>query len=135
MSETILQDVRKDGAELLPRLGETIGATARASVVYGEPVIREGITVVPVAKVRYGYGGGSGRRTPGARGAQEAASEEVGTGGGAGVQAAPLGYIEIRDGRSRFRRIRDPAATTARIAVVGGLGLLALASLRRLLRG
>ena len=130
MNETIVQEVQRDGAELLPRLGETIGATARASVVYGEPVEREGITVVPVAKVRYGFGGGSGRR-----GTEEADAAQTGTGGGAGVQAFPLGYIEVRDGRSRFRRIRDPAGTTVRIAVVGGLGLLALGSLRRLLRG
>ena len=112
-----------------------MGASARASLVYGEPVTREGITVIPVAKVRYGFGGGEGRQGgPGREGAERAqATEASGTGGGAGLQAFPLGYIELRDGRSRYRRIRDPAATTLRIAVVGGLGLLLLGSVRRLL--
>lgn len=123
MTETITEAMKKDGPELVPRIGETIGRTARASLAYGEPIHREGITVVPVAKVRYGFGAGTGRR----------GDEETGNGGGGGVQASPLGYIEVRDGRSRFRRIRDPSATTARIAVVGGLAVLLVGSVRRLM--
>src|SRR6185437_1716047 len=46
--------------ELLERIGKTVGQRAQASAVYGEPVEREGLTVIPVAKARFGFGGGGG---------------------------------------------------------------------------
>ena len=39
-----------------------LGAVARAATVFGEPVERGGITVIPVAKARWGFGGGAGQR-------------------------------------------------------------------------
>jgi uncharacterized spore protein YtfJ len=42
------------------RLAERLGLSASAKTVFAEPVQREGVTVIPVAKVRYGSGGGGG---------------------------------------------------------------------------
>lgn len=56
-----------------------------------------GVTVIPVARARWGFGGGSGDNPEGR-----------GSGGGGGVGVAPLGYIEVRDGSAEFRPIRDP---------------------------
>lgn len=81
------------------RLAERLGASAKAATVFGDPVERDGVTVIPVARVRWGVGGGSGRR----RGEQN-----EGTGGGGGVQAAPLGFIELRGGQAHYRRVHDP---------------------------
>jgi len=44
--------------ELLERIGQTVGRRAQASAVFGEPVQREVVTVIPVAKARFGFGGG-----------------------------------------------------------------------------
>ena len=52
--------------ELLQRLGETIGGKANVSTLFGEPVEREGVTVIPVAKARFGFGGGAGGGAHGA---------------------------------------------------------------------
>ena len=38
-------------------LAETIGAAARASAVFGEPVEGQGVTVIPVARAKWGFGG------------------------------------------------------------------------------
>jgi uncharacterized spore protein YtfJ len=35
--------------ELLERVAQTVGQKAQASTIFGEPVEREGVTVVPVA--------------------------------------------------------------------------------------
>ncbi|MEJ2688211.1 MAG: spore germination protein GerW family protein [Gammaproteobacteria bacterium] len=122
MDESQSQDKEQDAAEFVPAIGAGIGRDARAGMVYGEPVQREGVTVVPVAKIRYGFGGG--RRAAGPAGA----------GGGGGARATPMGYIEIRDGQSSYHPIHDPATRTVRLAVGGVLGLLALRAVTRLLR-
>ena len=87
-------------------------------------VERAGVTVIPVAKARWGVGGGSG--TQGA--------ESEGTGGGGGVMVSPIGFIEVRDGSSSFKPIYDPMAILA-MAMGGGLAaLLLLRGLRKLVR-
>ena len=76
-------------------MAEKLGAVARAATVFGEPVERAGITVIPVAKARWGFGGGEGHR-----------KDEDGAGGGGGVQVTPVGFIEIKDQAANFRPIR-----------------------------
>ena len=74
-------------SSLVERLADRLGVTANARTVYGDAVEREGVTVIPVAKVSFGFGGGGG-----IQGARE------GSGGGGGLRAEPLGYIEIKNG-------------------------------------
>ena len=80
-------------------MAEKLGAVARASTVFGEPVEREGITVIPVAKARWGFGGGAGQR-------KQESGQEDGAGGGGGVQVTPVGFIEIKNNQANFRPIR-----------------------------
>ena len=46
--------------ELLERIGEAVGQKAQVSTIFGEPVERAHVTVIPVAKARFGFGGGGG---------------------------------------------------------------------------
>ena len=91
-------------------MAEKIGAVARAATIFGEPVERDGVTVVPVAKARWGFGGGVGQR-----------KGEDGAGGGGGVQVTPVGYIEMRNGRAEFRPIRTVSVP---LMIAGGMSLL-----------
>jgi uncharacterized spore protein YtfJ len=43
-----------------PRLFDRIGARFSAATVYGSPIERDGVTVVPVAAARFGIGAGGG---------------------------------------------------------------------------
>lgn len=97
-------------------MAEKLGAAARAATIYGEPVERNGITVIPVAKVRWGFGGGAGQRNDG-----------DGAGGGGGAQVSPVGFIEISQGRAEFRPIKlvSPAWIVA-----GGLAAILLLKIR-----
>jgi uncharacterized spore protein YtfJ len=83
--------------ELLERIGQTVGQIAQATI-FGEPVSREGVTVIPVAKARFGFGGGGGS------GSREGDEGSGGDGGG-GVAVSPIGYIEVRDRSAEFKRI------------------------------
>ena len=102
-------------------MAEKLGAVARASTVFGEPVERDGVTVIPVAKARWGFGGGAGQR-------REEGSEgklEDGAGGGGGVQVTPVGFIEIKNDAANFRPIRNVSVSW----IVAG-GILSLFLLR-----
>ena len=97
------------------RLAERLGMAASAKTVFAEPVEREGVTVIPVARVRYGFGGGGG-----------SGEEGAGNGGGGMVQAFPLGYIELKNGGSAFHRLRNPANVVRVVIAVGFVSMLML---------
>jgi|HubBroStandDraft_3_1064219.scaffolds.fasta_scaffold335362_1 uncharacterized spore protein YtfJ len=105
---------------LFEGLAERLGRSARAAAVFGEAVERDGVTVIPVARARWGMGGGSGPQ-PGRAG--------QGVGGGGGAITSPVGYIELRNGESRFKPIVDLKAVLG-LALAAG-ALLALALRRR----
>jgi uncharacterized spore protein YtfJ len=87
-----------NATEMLEKLGESLGSTATVKSVFGEPIHAEGKTVVPVAKVAYGFGGG-GRGNGGSR-------EQEG-GGGGGMRAFPAGALEITPTQTRFIPYND----------------------------
>jgi uncharacterized spore protein YtfJ len=116
---------------LIERLAERLGGSASAAAVYGTPIERDGLTVIPVANVRWGFGGGGGVDT-------KEAGSSGGSGGGGGAMAAPIGYIEIKDGEARFRPIKDPLSLPAvplTNVLAGIVGLLFVRSIVRLFRG
>jgi uncharacterized spore protein YtfJ len=115
MTETSTSSVpRRRGDELLSTLAERIGARLGAATVFGAPVERDGVTVVPVAVARFGIGAGSG---------MDPSKGQEGEGGGGGGTVTPTGYIEIKDGRSRFVPVVHPARMLTLVlgAVIAGL--------------
>jgi uncharacterized spore protein YtfJ len=105
---------RRRTDDLLAMLADRAGGRYAASSVFGTPVERDGVTVIPVASARFGFGGGSG---------SDPAKGQDGEGGGAGGMVTPAGYIELKDGRSRF----VPAVSPGRmLALMCGTILAAL---------
>jgi uncharacterized spore protein YtfJ len=78
--------------------------------VFGEPVERDGVVVIPAARVSGGAGGGGGGGTEGNGGA----------GSGFGLTARPVGAFVVRGGEVSWR----PAVDVTRI-VLGGQVVLA----------
>jgi uncharacterized spore protein YtfJ len=72
--------------------------------VYGDPIERDGILIIPAAKVGGGGGGGGDSENNG--------------GGGFGITARPVGAFVVRDGNVEF----EPAVDVNRVV---GLGVLA----------
>ena len=102
------------------KLMSTITGDLTPKRVFGEPIERDGVVLVPVASVRGGAGGGSGGR-----------DGEEGTGGGGGVTARGLGVFVVKDGTVSWQ----PALDVAKLAVAGQVFALAfMLVLRSILR-
>ena len=120
------------GAEgLLERLVDRIGGRTGVQAVFGEPIERQGVTIVPVARVRWGVGGGSGS---GPVAGMEGAATAGGTGGGGAAGAVPVGYIEIGPDGASFRSIADAYPSPLFLLAVGVMSAMVLRALARLLR-
>jgi uncharacterized spore protein YtfJ len=104
--------------DLLERIGLTVGNRAHVSTVFGEPVQREGLTVIPVARARFGFGGGGGS------GGREG-EEGSGGGGGGGASITPIGFIEVRNSSAEFKRIATPTDLVA-IAAAAAMAVLTI---------
>ena len=95
--------------EIVTRVGDQLGIRR----VFGEPVERDGIVVIPVAVAVGGGGGGTG-------------PDDEGGGGGFGGMVRGIGVYTIADGQVRF----IPAFDTTALAVMGvllaGLALRAM---------
>ena len=83
--------------------------------VFGEPYEKDGVTVIPAARVRGGAGGGSG---------EDPNSQGRGSGSGFGVTARPVGAFIVRDGDLNWR----PAVDVNRI-ILGGQVVVVVALL------
>ncbi len=114
---------KENKLNFIERLAEIFGASINAKYIYAEPVKRDGVTVIPVAKASYGLGGGIGKK-----------DTEEGGGGGGGVSLTPVGYIELKDGESRYRPTRDWLLLLPILAVTAPVILLSLRGIKRLLQ-
>lgn len=109
----------REERQFVTQVAEAIGRTASVETVFGEPVHRGEVTVIPVARIAWGFGGGGGPsrlgrgdggdpERPGASrmGRFWGAMPRRQGGGGGGARMQPMGYIVIRDGDAQFRPIR-----------------------------
>lgn len=119
MTTETAQPPRRRADELLSALAERIGARVSASTVYGTPIERDGVTVVPVAAVRIGIGAGGGT---------DPSKGQEGEGGGGGGSVTPAGYIELKDGGSRFVPIVHPARMLGLVCCAVLAGVLIMRS-------
>lgn len=128
--DKVSQDAEGIADGMVRALADKVGWAARADAVFGDPVERDDVTVIPVAKVRWGFGGGAGTDTSD----DGDMSSDSGGGGGAGVMASPLGFIEVRDGEATFRRVSDPAGYWPLLLAGGAAFWLVAKGLRTLFR-
>jgi uncharacterized spore protein YtfJ len=99
--------------------------SARAAMVFGEPITQDGVTVIPVARVNTKGGGGGGA------GPAQNGQTQHGRGGGFGMSARPVGVFVLRNGSVAWRPSVDINRVVLGGQIVAGLGLLTLRSLLR----
>ncbi|MFA5879568.1 MAG: spore germination protein GerW family protein [Candidatus Margulisiibacteriota bacterium] len=80
--------------DMLQNIIEKLNNSATVKTVFGEPIKAEGKTIIPVAKIGYGFGGGQGTKEAGLN------NDNLGMGGGMGVN--PIGVIEVTEEETRF---------------------------------
>jgi uncharacterized spore protein YtfJ len=96
--------------ELLGRIGSNVSVQR----VFGEPIDRDGITVVPVAVVAGGGGAGGGQQSDGSD-----SGGSDGSGGGFGLWSRGIGVYAIQDGQVRF----VPAVDVVALGLAGAMVL------------
>jgi uncharacterized spore protein YtfJ len=98
--------------ENLQTMLDPLSKSASVKSVYGEAIAANGKTIIPVARIAYGFGGGKGRKQG------EGHPGEEGEGGGGGVYAIPAGVIEVTDTETRFIAVHEKRKLAA-AALVG----------------
>ena len=113
-------------------LREVMGAATEAATVkrvFGGPIERDGVTVIPVASVRGGFGGGEGESPTQPPGASQAKPSNWG--GGGAWSASPAGVYLLRDGAATW----VPAVDVNRTILLGCLtGIVSLLVMRSIVR-
>jgi uncharacterized spore protein YtfJ len=107
--------------QLIDGAVEHLRTSASVKTVYGVPIVVDGKTVIPVAKVAYGFGGGSGTGTAGKNGH---GIPLEGEGAGGGVAAKPVGVVEITGQETKFVQFGQPKKLAIMALVGTGLGLV-----------
>lgn len=117
----VASDVGGRAAERELEMGfpETIAKAQDAVTVrrvYGEPYEKNGVTLIPAARVAGGGGGGAG---------EDAGGGGSGSGGGFGIGARPVGAYVIKGDEVRWQPAVDVSQVLAQLALVAlGLALL-----------
>jgi len=104
--------------DLIESAVEHLRTSASVKTVYGDPVVVDGKTIIPVARVAFGFGGGSGTKKLPETEDGEQSSDQTGEGAGGGMAAKPVGVVEISGEDTKF----VPFAQTKKLAFAGLIG-------------
>jgi uncharacterized spore protein YtfJ len=114
---------KDEKVSLIQKLTDSIQATLDNKLIFLEKIEKNGVIIIPVAKISYGFGGGDGFN-----------HHAKGQGGGAGFVAKPIGYIEIKNHESRFVSITSPISYPSLIFTTGIASYFILKGLTKLFR-
>ena len=78
-----------------------------ANTIVGQPIVSDGVTLIPISKVSFGLGGGGGNYAP-----KTGTEKNLTTGLGAGVKITPVAFLVVKEGTVRVLPVAVPAAST-----------------------
>ncbi len=99
-----------ENKNFLKKMVENLKENISIKNIFGAPIETKGKTIIPVAQLSFGMGGGSGT---GKRDDEEESSDITvenvsrGGGGGGGGSAKPKGVYEITEEETRFIPVQD----------------------------
>ncbi len=86
---------------------EKVREMVDTNTIVGQPITTpDGVTLIPISKVSFGFGGGGGdygKTTP---------KENFGGGSAAGVKIDPVAFLVIKDGTTRVLPVAVPPVNT-----------------------
>ena len=110
---------------LLQAIAERLHSSSSIHTIYGDPIEAQGKTLIPVAKVSYGFGGGAvGTNSLDRADKQPSGNTVEGGGGGGGVRMVPLGMVEVTPQQTRFLPFGGGKRMLGALAVGLVVGLL-----------
>ena len=92
-------------SELMRSTMEKIHEMVDTNNIVGQPIVTpDGVTLIPISKVSFGFGGGGGEYGKSTQG--------FGGGSGGGVKIDPVAFLVIKDGITRVMPVAVPPAST-----------------------
>lgn len=83
--------------------------------VIGNPIVTDGVTLIPVSKVTYGFAGG-GSDLP-----NKAGASLFGGGSGAGITVTPIAFLSVKDGEVNvLPLVTQPSSVDALVSKLPG---------------
>ncbi len=134
--------------EILAQIRSIFTSSTGVEMAFGKPMQVNDLSIIPVAKISFGFGGGGGSspvRKKKARKAETTAQESTpapeeteaapnqvdeGGGGGGGMNTSPVGIYTIKDDKVRFYPVISVKEIMAIVGVISIL-LIRIARLRR----
>ena len=99
-------DKKNPLSELMGAAMEKVHEMVDTNTIVGQPITTpDGVTLIPISKVSFGFGGGGGDYG-------KAPKENFGGGAGAGVKIDPVAFLVIKDGITRVMPVSVPPAST-----------------------
>ena len=96
-------------SDMLGNTMEKIHTLVDANTVVGDPITTpDGVTIIPVSKVNFGYAGGGSDYTTKNSGSQN----PFGGGTGGSVKITPVAFLVIKEGGVRVLPIAEPASSS-----------------------
>ena len=80
-----------------------------ANTIVGQPIVTGDVTLIPISKVSFGFGGGGGEY--GGKG-NPPAPQNVGAGVASGVKITPVAFLVVKEGTVRVLPVAVPAVST-----------------------
>ena len=100
-------------SEMLTSSMEKIQQMVNVNTVVGTPITTpDGVTIIPVSKVKIGMGGGGTDFTSSKKADKDSPFGAGGTGIGCGLNIDPVAFLVITDGHVRMLPVATPANTT-----------------------
>jgi sporulation protein YtfJ len=85
---------------------EKVREMADTNTIVGQPINTvDGVTLIPISKVSFGFGGGGGDYG-------KPAKDSFGGGAATGVKIDPVAFLVIKDGATRVLPVAVPPAST-----------------------
>ena len=100
-------DRKNSLSEMIRSSMDKVREMVDTNTIVGQPITTpDGVTLIPISKVSFGFGSGGGDYGKGA------AKDGFGGGAGAGVKIDPVAFLVIKDGSTRVLPVAVPPKTT-----------------------
>lgn len=96
--------------DLFSTIMEHVRTMVDANTIIGQPIQAEGVTLLPISKLSFGFGSGGADFTAGKKAAP--VSNNFGGGGGAGAKLEPVAFLVVKGDSVRLLPVSPPASTT-----------------------
>lgn len=100
-------DGKNSLSELIRSSMDKVREMVDTNTIVGQPITTpDGVTLIPISKVSFGFGSGGGDYGKGA------AKESFGGGAGAGVKIDPVAFLVMKEGSARVLPVAVPPQST-----------------------